>query len=93
MKRYEGEGIKVFAFKRGGYFVLHVRYLKRVICATKKHGEYEHELWWTDYERKFESRESGIRYFGKIKESNPSLKLVSDEPNKWMDSEGKVHEF
>ena len=94
MKRYEGSQIAVTAFKRGGYFILRVQNFKNCLVATK-HSRNAHAEsgWMPAQEKKFEQAEQANRYFKAIKRNNPDMKLVSDEPNKYISYTGEVKEY
>lgn len=91
MKTYRCEGIVIWAYERGGYYVLRMSRLTSFLSATRKHGVYRTDtMWTTPVEKKFEGRGSANRYFQKVKESHSDLRLVKDEPGKYIDSDGEV---
>lgn len=95
MKRYRGQSIMVDTYKRGGYYILRITNYCVFYVATK-HSRKAHleEGWMPSYEMKFERKESANKYFLAIKKSNPDLKMISDEPNKYISAlDGKVREY
>lgn len=94
MKRYEGNGIKISTYKRGGYYIIRVMTYKAWYTATK-HRRKAHieEGWSTPYERKFENMQTANNYFKEIKRNHSDIKMISNEPNKYISYDGKVKEY
>ena len=97
MKTYKGESIKVYTFKRGGYFVLRIERFKTFLAATRTRGVTAVDsCWMPAYEVKFDyyEYEKAVRkansYFKKIKESHPDMVMVADEPEKYFTQDGKI---
>ena len=94
MKRYEGTGIKVDTFKRGGYYILRISQYKTYLVATKNSRKSHTESgWMPEYEKKFEEAGRANNYFKAIKKSYPDMVMVADEPNKYISYDGTVKQY
>lgn len=94
MRTYEGKEVRVTGYRRGGYWILRVQRRKTFYAATKNSKEAHVESgWMPPQEIKFERAEVANRYFKAIKKNNPDLRMVSDEPNKYISYTGEVKEF
>ena len=94
LKRFESESTVIWSYERGGYFILRIMNKKASYVATKgsKQAHIE-EGWGVPFEKKFEDKSQANRYFKKIKENVPELKMVSCEAWKYINNEGKIKEI
>ena len=91
MKTYKGGKIFIEAYERGGYYILRVSYYTPFLAATRRRGVYVKDwMWTTSVEKKFARKESANKWFRKAKASNPDMKLVKDEPGKYIDNDEVV---
>lgn len=93
MKTYSGAIIKINAFKRGGYFILRISNYKTYYAATRSGKAVIESAWMPEYEIKFENKTAANNYFKAIRKNNPDLKLIADEPNKYIRYDGTVKSY
>lgn len=94
MKCYEGAEIKIWAYQRGGYYILRItKYIRSFVSTRSNRKAHAEEGWSPPFEKKFESATQANTYFKAIKMTKKKLSLVSDEPNKYIDCEGIIREY
>lgn len=79
VKVYEGNGIRVEAYKTASWYNFRIFTLKNHRTATKVHNEYGNEAWWTETIQKFETKTAANNYFKGIQRNNPDLKYIGIE--------------
>lgn len=79
VKVYEGNGIRVEAYKTASWYNFRIFTLKNHMTSTKVHNEYGNETWWTEAIQKFETKSVANAYFKGTQRKHPDMKYVCTE--------------